>query len=145
MKKQAARRASSSNRRRPTTDDWRPARRPAQGRPEPRRGTTTDHRQPTIRASRRDVSARTDEPGEESAGTGIRLQKILSAAGVASRRASEQMIIEGRVTVNGAVVRTLGSKANPASDDIRVDGRRVKTDVRQRYIVLYKQIGRAHV
>ena len=51
------------------------------------------------------------------------------------------MIIEGRVTVNGAVVRTLGSKASPASDDIRVDGRRVKTDVRQRYIVLYKPKG----
>jgi pseudouridine synthase len=74
------------------------------------------------------------------AGT-VRLQKILSAAGVASRRASETLILEGRVTVNGTVVRELGSKADPASDDIRVDGRRVRTDVRHRYILLYKPRG----
>ena len=55
-----------------------------------------------------------------------RLQKILSQAGVASRRASEQMMLEGRVTVNGATVRELGTKADPARDDIRVDGSRVK-------------------
>ncbi len=72
---------------------------------------------------------------------GVRLQKILSTAGVASRRASEQMILEGRITVNGAVVRTLGTKADPAMDDIRVDGRRIKTDIRHRYIVLYKPKG----
>jgi pseudouridine synthase len=71
----------------------------------------------------------------------VRLQKILSAAGVASRRASEQLILEGRITVNGAVVRELGSKADPARDDIRVDGRRIRTDVRHRYILLYKPRG----
>ena len=70
-----------------------------------------------------------------------RLQKILSAAGVASRRASEQMILEGRVTVNGETVRELGIKADPASDVIKVDGRRVKTDIAHRYIVLYKPKG----
>jgi pseudouridine synthase len=71
----------------------------------------------------------------------IRLQKILSAAGVASRRASEQMILEGRVTVNGETVRALGTKADPAKDAIKVDGRRIKTAVRQRYIVLHKPRG----
>lgn len=71
----------------------------------------------------------------------VRLQKILSAAGVASRRASEQMILDGRVMVNGETVRELGTKADPATDVIKVDGRRVKTDVAHRYIVLYKPKG----
>jgi pseudouridine synthase len=74
-------------------------------------------------------------------GPGVRLQKILSSAGVASRRASEQMILEGRVTVNGETVRTLGTKANPATDAIKVDGRRIKLDVKDRYIILYKPKG----
>lgn len=74
-------------------------------------------------------------------GPGVRLQKILSAAGVASRRASEQMILEGRVTVNGETVRALGTKADPSHDAIKVDGRRIKLDVKNRYIVLYKPKG----
>lgn len=71
----------------------------------------------------------------------IRLQKILSSAGVASRRASEQMILEGRVTVNGETVRELGTKADPDKDAIKVDGRRIKTDIPHRYIALYKPKG----
>ncbi len=70
----------------------------------------------------------------------IRLQKILSAAGVASRRTSEQLILDGRVMVNGEVVRTLGSKADPGAD-IRVDGRRIKLVARPRYIAMYKPKG----
>jgi pseudouridine synthase len=70
-----------------------------------------------------------------------RLQKILSAAGVASRRASEQMILEGRVMVNGETVRELGAKADPEKDSIKVDGRRIKTEVASRYIALYKPKG----
>lgn len=70
-----------------------------------------------------------------------RLQKILSQAGVASRRASEQLMIEGRVTVNGATVRELGTKADPAQDDIRVDGRRIKLPERHRYLLLNKPRG----
>jgi len=70
-----------------------------------------------------------------------RLQKILSTAGVASRRAAESYITEGRVSVNGETVTELGSKADPETDDIRVDGRRIKT-VRQRiYLLLYKPRG----
>ena len=70
-----------------------------------------------------------------------RLQKILSHAGVASRRAAEKLITEGRVSVNGATVREMGVKADPAVDDIRVDGRRVKGVERLRYILLYKPTG----
>jgi pseudouridine synthase len=71
----------------------------------------------------------------------VRLQKILSSAGVASRRASEQMILEGRVTVNGDTVRELGTRADPQKDVIKVDGRRIKTVVHNRYIALYKPKG----
>jgi pseudouridine synthase len=67
-----------------------------------------------------------------------RLQKILSAAGVASRRTAETLITQGRVSVNGRTVTTLGTKADPARDDIRVDGRRVKGRERLRYLLLYK-------
>jgi len=70
-----------------------------------------------------------------------RLQKILSQAGVASRRASEELMREGRVTVNGETVRELGTKADPARDDIRVDGRRVKIAERRRYVLLNKPRG----
>jgi 23S rRNA pseudouridine2605 synthase len=70
-----------------------------------------------------------------------RLQKILSRAGVASRRASEDLIVQGRVTVNGVTVRELGTKADPASDDIRVDGRRIKIAEGHRYLLLNKPKG----
>jgi pseudouridine synthase len=71
----------------------------------------------------------------------VRLQKVLSQAGIASRRAAETLIAEGRVTVNGQTVREMGTKADPASDDIRVDGRRVKAAARPRYILLNKPRG----
>jgi pseudouridine synthase len=70
-----------------------------------------------------------------------RLQKILSQAGIASRRASEKLIAEGRVTVNGQTVREMGVKADLAVDDIRVDGRRLKGPQRHRYILLNKPAG----
>src|SRR5207342_3921273 len=70
-----------------------------------------------------------------------RLQKILSQAGIASRRASEQMMLDGRVTVNGATVRELGTKADPSRDDIRVDGSRIKIAQHHRYILLNKPRG----
>ena len=72
---------------------------------------------------------------------GIRLQKILSQAGVASRRASERLIEEGRVSVNGRTVREMGVKADPQADDIRVDGRRLRAPERHRYILLNKPAG----
>src|SRR5438874_10363451 len=70
-----------------------------------------------------------------------RLQKILSQAGVASRRAAERLMLDGRVTVNGVTVRELGTKADAAHDDIRVDGRRVKLPERHRYLLLNKPRG----
>jgi 23S rRNA pseudouridine2605 synthase len=70
-----------------------------------------------------------------------RIQKILSQAGIASRRASEQLMLEGRVTVNGATIRELGTKADPSHDDIRVDGRRIKVVENHRYLLLNKPRG----
>jgi pseudouridine synthase len=70
-----------------------------------------------------------------------RLQKILSAAGIASRRTAETLIAQGRVTVNGRTVTEPGTKASLEDDDIRVDDRRVKGVQRRRYILLYKPRG----
>jgi 23S rRNA pseudouridine2605 synthase len=69
-----------------------------------------------------------------------RLQKIIAAAGVASRRKAEELITGGRVTVNGNVVSELGSKANPESDDIRVDGKTLKAE-QLVYVLLHKPKG----
>jgi len=71
----------------------------------------------------------------------MRLQKLLSMAGVASRRVAETLIVQGRVTVNGEAVTELGAKADPAQDEVRVDGRRVKVAVRRRYLLLNKPRG----
>ena len=70
-----------------------------------------------------------------------RLQKILAQAGVASRRAAEKLIGEGRVSVNGVTIREMGTKADPAHDDIKVDGRRLRARQRARYILLNKPAG----
>jgi 23S rRNA pseudouridine2605 synthase len=70
-----------------------------------------------------------------------RLQKILSQAGIASRRASEQLMIDGRVTVNGKTVLELGTKADASRDDIRVDGRRIKIPERHLYLLVNKPRG----
>lgn len=70
-----------------------------------------------------------------------RLQKILAGAGVASRRAAERLIADGRVSVNGVVVQVLGTRADAAADDIRVDGRRIRQTVERRYLLLNKPTG----
>jgi 23S rRNA pseudouridine2605 synthase len=68
-----------------------------------------------------------------------RLQKIIAHAGVASRRAAEELITQGRVEVNGKVVSELGSKADGSKDEIKVDGRRLpRTAPERRYLLLYK-------
>ena len=69
-----------------------------------------------------------------------RLQKILSARGVASRRAAEKMIEEGRVTVNGAVA-LLGQTADPQNDEILLDGRPLPSGSEYVYILLHKPRG----
>jgi 23S rRNA pseudouridine2605 synthase len=70
-----------------------------------------------------------------------RLQKILAHAGVASRRKAEQLISEGRVELNGKVVRELGTKADPSSDIIRVDGKAIAEPEDKVWFVLYKPAG----
>ena len=67
-----------------------------------------------------------------------RLQKILSQAGVTSRRQAEKYMVEGRVSVNGAVITELGSKADLARDHIKVDGRLIHAPKHQVYIALHK-------
>src|SRR5436190_4872016 len=67
-----------------------------------------------------------------------RLQKILSQAGVASRRQAEKIMVEGRVTVNGAVVTELGTKADLDQDHIKVDGKLIHAPRRLVYIALHK-------
>ncbi len=70
-----------------------------------------------------------------------RLQKILAAAGVASRRSAESMIEQGRVQVNGKVVTELGTKADAGRDHIRVDGKLLQGAERLRYFILNKPRG----
>lgn len=70
-----------------------------------------------------------------------RLQKILAQAGIASRRHSETLIAEGRVTVNGAVVTALGTQADPEKDVITVDGRQVHLNTQKSYFLLHKPKG----
>ncbi|MBM3716802.1 MAG: rRNA pseudouridine synthase, partial [Actinobacteria bacterium] len=72
---------------------------------------------------------------------GVRLQKVLANAGVASRRVSEQMIVEGRVRVNGEVVTELGSRIDPERDLVDVDGVAVQLDASKRYVILNKPTG----
>lgn len=70
-----------------------------------------------------------------------RLQKILSRAGVSSRRAAERMIAEGRISVNGTVVVTPGTKADPEKDEIRLDGRLFSLETEKIYLLLHKPKG----
>ena len=67
-----------------------------------------------------------------------RLQKVMSQAGVSSRRAAEKIILEGRVSVNGRVVKELGSKIDPEKDELLVDGKVIKTMTDHVYFFLNK-------
>ena len=69
-----------------------------------------------------------------------RLQKCISEAGAASRRKAEEMILAGRVTVNGALA-VLGQQADPDVDEIRIDGRLLPKPERQVYVMLHKPRG----
>ena len=72
---------------------------------------------------------------------GIRLQKALSAAGVSSRRKAEEMMLQGRVKVNGKVVRELGTRVDPQSDSVMVDGRPIQLDPDRIYLAFHKPKG----
>ena len=69
-----------------------------------------------------------------------RLQAFLAHCGVASRRASEQIILDGRVTVNGKVVTELGTKVT-VNDEVSVDGKVVSLEEKKRYVLLFKPMG----
>ena len=71
----------------------------------------------------------------------IRLQKVLADAGVASRRKAEEMILEGRVMVDGRVVRTLGSKVDPEKSEVIVDGEAIIQQKTKVYLALNKPRG----
>jgi 23S rRNA pseudouridine2605 synthase len=73
--------------------------------------------------------------------TGERLQKIIAAAGIVSRRKAELLIEAGRVTVNGQVVTMLGAKADVNRDHIKVDGRLIRPHARKVYVLLNKPKG----
>lgn len=70
-----------------------------------------------------------------------RLQKIIARAGVASRRQAEELLRAGEVKVNGRVVTTLGTKADPTRDEIRVSGRLISADAPRIYLLLHKPAG----
>ncbi|MBK9188242.1 MAG: rRNA pseudouridine synthase [Phycisphaerales bacterium] len=74
----------------------------------------------------------------QSGDSNVRLQRVLAQAGVAARRACEEMIEEGRVRVNGEVVRTLPVFVDPATDEIEVDGRMLRKPERHLYLMLNK-------
>ena len=78
---------------------------------------------------------------QEDEPQGARLQKILASAGVASRRKAEELILEGRVQVNGKVIRELGARHNPERDHIKVDGKLLRGPERRRYYMLNKPGG----
>ncbi len=95
--------------------------------------------------SARDPDADPGEPGERDSLTdvpgGVRLQKVLAAAGVGSRRHCEEVIGEGRVEVDGEVVRRFGARVNPEHQVIRVDGMRIPSRQDLVYLALNKPAG----
>lgn len=72
---------------------------------------------------------------------GVRLQKVMAAAGVASRRVCEDLIVRGQVTVNGKRVTELGTRVNPEIDKITVSGMPIQLDVSKVYLALNKPVG----
>jgi 23S rRNA pseudouridine2605 synthase len=70
--------------------------------------------------------------------TEIRLQKVLAQAGVSSRRGAEEFIRQGRVSVNGKIVKELGTTADPELDEIRLDGKPIAVSHRKEYLLFYK-------
>jgi 23S rRNA pseudouridine2605 synthase len=81
-----------------------------------------------------------DHPFTDAA-RGVRLQKFLADAGVASRRRCEEMIAEGLVEVNGTLVASLPAWIDPTKDEVVADGRRVRRDSRVAYVLLFKPKG----
>ncbi|MEE4024673.1 pseudouridine synthase [Gordonia sp. PKS22-38] len=88
-----------------------------------------------------DTGWRDDESGATYVADGVRLQKVLAAAGVASRRGAEELIAAGRVEVDGEIVTEQGLRIDPDTAIIRVDGARVVIDEDKQYLALNKPKG----
>jgi 23S rRNA pseudouridine2605 synthase len=71
----------------------------------------------------------------------VRINKLLSHAGIASRRVADELITQGRIEINGHVVTELGTKVDPERDDVRVDGRRLGKAPERRYLLMNKPRG----
>jgi 23S rRNA pseudouridine2605 synthase len=71
----------------------------------------------------------------------IRLQKYLASAGVASRRKCEELILDGKIEVNGKIITELGTKIDPKKDEVKYNGKIVKSEEEKVYILLNKPIG----
>ncbi len=107
-------------------------------------GTKRSAGRPSAPATRRftpDRPVPTHDPVDVHDPAGIRLQKLLAAAGVGSRRACENLISQGRVEVDGHVVTELGVRIDPATQSVRVDGVRVQVDQGKVYLALNKPRG----
>src|SRR6201999_1513663 len=106
--------------------------------------TTSPDSSNSLRRPPRTTSGRlpsTWTPIDMAVTEGVRLQKVLSQAGIASRRVAEKMIVDGRVEVDGQVVTELGTRVNPDASVIRVDGARVVLDDSLVYLALNKPRG----
>ncbi len=101
----------------------------------------------TVGARRRDrlrrpATSRTNtSPSISHSMPAVRLNKLLSQLGIASRRTADTLIATGRVDVNGHPVTELGTKVDPERDDVRVDGRRLRSVPERRYFLIYKPKG----
>jgi 23S rRNA pseudouridine2605 synthase len=115
----------------PTSERARPAA-PERGAPANRRAAAGKGGQPAAKRA-------ADASSDPASASGDRVQKILARAGITSRRAAEELILSGRVRVNGRVVTELGTRAT-TRDKVEVDGRRVVFEA-PRYIVLHKPRG----
>ncbi|MFC4059996.1 pseudouridine synthase [Planomonospora corallina] len=136
--------------------------RPERGRATPQRGRVTPERAPAAKPGRRPGTVENDrfktarQPKRDfdfygddytdvrdttEVPDGVRLQKVLAQAGVASRRACEEMIGQGRVTVDGQVVRRFGARVDPSKQVIHVDGKRLPTMPDLVYFAINKPIG----
>ena len=71
----------------------------------------------------------------------MRLQKYMAASGVASRRASEKLIAEGHVAVNGVIVTEMGTQVDETSDRVTVDGKPIRPETDKHYLAYYKPLG----
>jgi 23S rRNA pseudouridine2605 synthase len=113
----------------------------------PRRQTGPAKRQTRQKASRghdgnqRHGSRLGGAPREAANGAGLRLHVILSRAGIASRRHAEELIRDGKVTLNGKVTTKLGTRADPERDHIKVEGKLIAKFPRHEYFAYHKPVG----